>query len=57
MTWYKILDEIPEYPEYEVGQEYPSLPDEVLEMYPDSFEEVEDEYKQDIDPFDLKESK
>jgi hypothetical protein len=44
MTWYNIIVETPGYEDYEVGEEYAALPDEVIEDYSDYFEEVDDDY-------------
>lgn len=40
MLWYIIIDEIPGYPDYQVGEEYGDLPDEVINEYPECYEVV-----------------
>ena len=42
MTWYKIIEAIPGYEDYEVGQEYAQLPDEVLDDWPECYTISED---------------
>ena len=48
MTWYKMNYTVDE---YEKGQEYASLPDEIIEEFPDSFEVIEEEENSNSDPF------
>ena len=40
MIWYLMLETIDQ---YEEGEEYASLPDDLMEDYPDSFKVIEEE--------------
>lgn len=49
MTWYKMLAT---HGEYKEGEEYPSLPDELMTDYPGDFTVREENVKIDTNPFD-----